>query len=1210
MRSFDEGSGALAERPAPRDEARPGARGSSAIAGRLPLVAAALALPAAAPLFGPGLIAAHRYGDSPFLLVRVVALLEGLRRGELFPRWSPDLAYGLGYPFFDFYGALAFYVAALLHLAGLPIVEAVKATQLAGFLLCSLAMFGFARRHLGDAGGLVAAAAYGYAPYHLVNVYARGDSLGEFTAMALLPLVLSALERAVAGSPAGALALAGALAALVLAHNLSALLALPLIALWGLLCLARDVSSLSLWERVRVRASPGAPGGVEPRPAGTPSPGTRRGIYRGALLVLGGGVLALGLTCFYWLPALWDRRYVHLEHVTTGYFDFRNHFVGVARLVQPSLRYDYGLDGTADGALPFELGLAQALLAVAGLLAIPWLLRCRRAWPIAGLALAAAAGYLFLLTPLSRPLWEGVATLQVVQFPWRALAGASFGLALLAGLPALALQGWARALWMGAAVLVAAAAGSFGATPERWRIPPEDVNVAGVERYEYLTSSIGSTVRYEYLPLEAKERPWTSGRMLEGAALPRVRAAPGMSATVRREPGPAFVVDVRSAQGGSLGLEQHFFPGWRASLPLRASDPEGFLTVDVPPGDQTVRFEFADTRLRRVAGLVSLASLGLVTALIVLGRRRKRAPERGDGASAAARDADPDPGRLPGRLGLAVAVASLALFAARVPWSELARPSPSDGWDHRFTHAHAPWPYVEPDGVSVGIAIAGPRVVGYRQREEVVAGERQRIELAIEGGTGAGLEARVFHPAEPIVDGSRTIAGAVLTGPVAELEIPLGTPPGLYQVQVYVPWRGGHDVFLAPFRVLPARLPPPAAGRPLADFGGQLGLEALELEPFATVERPAVRLRWRALGRPEDDWRVSLRLVDDDGNLWGSRDGRPADGFYPTPLWPADAVVDERRDLPALAGTPPGPYRLEVRVYSLAGRTLDVLDAGGAPVAPLYRSEPITLPPSPGRMPAPAGAPPLALVESSVGAREVDAGGRVPLSLLWQAAAAPGRDLEVWLALGPAEARFPAGGGFPASRWRAGELVRDQHRLLVPPELAAGRQPLRVALVEPGTATAVLGPIDLGEIQVRGRPRRFDPPAPQQAVGALFGGAIELVGYDLPSARVAPGGRLPLTLWWRAGARVETSYTVFVHLLDAERRVRGQVDRVPGGGALPTSGWALGEVVEDRYEVPLDPIAPPGAYLLEVGLYDARSGQRLRLADGADHLVLAEMPAP
>src|SRR5438132_144375 len=107
-----------------------------------------------APLAGPGLIGTHRYGDSPFLLVRLVAMFEGWRRGEVLPRWSPELSYGLGYPFFDFYGPLAYWAAALLHLVGLPAVESLKLVQALGFLGASLAMFALARRHLGDVGGL------------------------------------------------------------------------------------------------------------------------------------------------------------------------------------------------------------------------------------------------------------------------------------------------------------------------------------------------------------------------------------------------------------------------------------------------------------------------------------------------------------------------------------------------------------------------------------------------------------------------------------------------------------------------------------------------------------------------------------------------------------------------------------------------------------------------------------------------------------------------------------------------------------------------------------------------------------------------------------------------------------------------------------------------------------------------------------------------
>ena len=53
-----------------------------------------------------------------FRLTQVDALLD---QGILFSRWSPDLAYGYGYPLFNYYAPLSYYGAELLHLAGLEL---------------------------------------------------------------------------------------------------------------------------------------------------------------------------------------------------------------------------------------------------------------------------------------------------------------------------------------------------------------------------------------------------------------------------------------------------------------------------------------------------------------------------------------------------------------------------------------------------------------------------------------------------------------------------------------------------------------------------------------------------------------------------------------------------------------------------------------------------------------------------------------------------------------------------------------------------------------------------------------------------------------------------------------------------------------------------------------------------------------------------------
>jgi len=159
-----------------------------------------VAVVAAVPLFaGPGLLNTRGGGDSPFLLQRLHQLSAALADGHFPARWMPDANYGYGYPFFHYSAPLSLYVAVLVRLLGAGYVAAIQLAQLVGFLAAAAAAFALGRRWLGgDAAGLLVSAAYTVAPFHLVNVYVRGDSLAEFWAMALYPLVLLAADRLLA----------------------------------------------------------------------------------------------------------------------------------------------------------------------------------------------------------------------------------------------------------------------------------------------------------------------------------------------------------------------------------------------------------------------------------------------------------------------------------------------------------------------------------------------------------------------------------------------------------------------------------------------------------------------------------------------------------------------------------------------------------------------------------------------------------------------------------------------------------------------------------------------------------------------------------------------------------------------------------------------------------------------------------------------------
>jgi hypothetical protein len=133
-----------------------------------------------------------------------------------------------------------------------------------------------------------------------------------------------------------------------------------------------------------------------------------------------------------------------------------------------------------------------------------------------------------------------------------------------------------------------------------------------------------------------------------------------------------------------------------------------------------------------------------------------------------------------------------------------------------------------------------------------------------------------------------------------------------------------------------------------------------------------------------------------------------------------------------------------------------------------------------------------------------------------------------------------------------------------------------------------------------------------------FGNGVRLLGYTLETETAVSGKALALTLYWQARLPVESRYKVFTHVLgevynaNAGSFLWGQQDNEPVNGARPTSTWRSGEVIVDRYAIPLDPGAPPGEYVLEVGMYDPATLERLPVLDErgqpiADHVVLTNV---
>jgi hypothetical protein len=119
-------------------------------------------------------------------------------------------------------------------------------------------------------------------------------------------------------------------------------------------------------------------------------------------------------------------------------------------------------------------------------------------------------------------------------------------------------------------------------------------------------------------------------------------------------------------------------------------------------------------------------------------------------------------------------------------------------------------------------------------------------------------------------------------------------------------------------------------------------------------------------------------------------------------------------------------------------------------------------------------------------------------------------------------------------------------------------------------------------------------PVISRRVEANFANQVKLLGYELKTNRVEPGGGLPVTLYWQGLDWLGQSYTIFAKLLAADQTVHGGRDRLPQEG-YHTLYWAPGEIVTDPFGVPVDPNAPDGVYTLNLGLYREVAGQAVSL---------------
>lgn len=485
-------------------------------------------------LFVPGFLPTH---DGEYHLIRFYEFGRMLAAGSLIPRWAPGLNSGYGVPIFNFHYPLPNYIASFFHALGWSLADAFRLTLATGYLTASISSYIWLRRYVRGSAAFAGALMGALVPYWFVDIFVRG-SVGEVLAIGFSLLAFAAIawgRRAFVTIAA---------TGLVLSHNIMAIIFLPILFIYAL----------------------------------TQSP-----------RLIGWIVLGIGISAYFWLPAIVEAPYV-LGLNTVSFVD---HFPDLYELLIPSWGTGFSGSTFSQGEMSYQIGIMPIVVLFISTIFL-LLKRWRPDRHLAGFFLLGWFVSIILMLPVAIPFWKSVPYMANIQYPWRLL---SVGIPAVSFLSALLFARWDRTWIMFVAALLSCLL-VFPYTKPVLYEPRSDDYYLSRREFTDGTSSLGNSFSTRWMSWQPN-RPKNRMEILSGVG----------SVAMKYNDATTFAADARLTTDAMVQVHVAYYPGWRVTVdgkdvPVKP-DSKGMITVPVTKGNHSVAVHFSETPFRFAADLFS-----------------------------------------------------------------------------------------------------------------------------------------------------------------------------------------------------------------------------------------------------------------------------------------------------------------------------------------------------------------------------------------------------------------------------------------------------------------------------------------------------------------------------------------------------------------------------------------------------------------------------